>query len=170
MEDQTFRSISYIGTLADHRGENHVHLLNHPTKSETEALIGSVIPQDIWDFQPWGSRILIRRDKTVEQIGRIHVPDSAQELLQSGVVVKVGTGVGESDVADCPYPDPALLVGLPVIFGMWSGKVINASDEGVRDLYEGHWLLMHENDIWGHSNTNPEGLQTQSETAQKEES
>jgi co-chaperonin GroES (HSP10) len=140
----------------DHRSMGYMVLLNHPTKQATEEMLGSRIPDEIWDFQPWGSRILVRRDKEPDMVGSLFIPDDAKEPLQSGTIVKVGVGVGTLEDSDCPYSDPSNLVGLPITFGQWAGKVLMTSEDHRKDPYAGNWLLMHENDIWGHSNCLPQ--------------
>ena len=140
----------------DPRGYDCFEVPDHPTKEKVEEMIGGPIPQDIWEFQPWGPRILVRQDLPEDKIGSIFVPETAKEPLQSGIVVKVGPGVGEKGNRESsPYLTQAALVGLPVIFGQWAGKTIYSGEDSRRDPYAGLWVLMHEDDIWGHSNREP---------------
>jgi len=155
-------ALPVVSLRFDHRENLYDSLTNAPGREQVEQRIGSRIPDEIWDFEPWGARILVRRDKAEEKIGSIYIPDDARDTLQSGVIVKVGPMVGVDGAAQsgvlhsCPYPDPADLVGLPVIFGTYAGKVLVTSEDRHRDPYSGHWLLMTEEDIWGHSNREPE--------------
>ena len=149
--------------VQDHRGRLHWGLANHPPKRYVEEVIGSRIPDEIWDFQPWGARLLVRRDRTEELYkGAIYIPEEFRPDLQSGVILKVGPMVGVDGatinkcLSFCPYPDPADLVGLPIVFGEFAGKVLFTSEDKKTDPYRGHWLLMTEEDVWGHSNREPE--------------
>ena len=146
------------------------------SRAETEARCGFSIPDEIWQFTPWGNRLLVRREPPEERFGRIIIPDSSRRQISAGTIVKVGSGVGElnglpgqalipsrfirtgwvgtegSDpdiVVDAPCPD--LLIGLVVTFGHWTGEAIRPASQhsAVGDTYDTEFVLIQAVDIWG---------------------
>jgi co-chaperonin GroES (HSP10) len=65
------------------------------SKEETEDRVGFTIPQDYWNFVPWGNRLLVRRfPKDKMTMGGLIIPNSAQKAKAMGVIVAVGHTVG----------------------------------------------------------------------------
>lgn len=136
------------------------------TKAETEARCGFPIPDEIWNFHPWGHRILIKRMERETMYGSLHIPDTAQQETTVGVVVRVGDRVGlldgqpgQASIHQLIQDDlPEGLIGTVVTFGQWSGGVVFKSPKAKisgNEYDDAEWLLCQAVDIWGH-NTGPE--------------
>jgi hypothetical protein len=55
------------------------------SKEETEDRVGFTIPQDYWNFVPWGNRLLVRRfPKDKMTMGGLIIPNSAQKAKAMG--------------------------------------------------------------------------------------
>jgi len=135
----------------DLRGAQLRGLTKFLNKEELGKIIGQPIPQPIWDFEPWGHRVVVLRDQSLEKVGAIHIPASARETLAAGYVVKVGSDVGATTTkfnGDSPFVNPGDMVGAHVVFGRWCGKTI--LEPMAKDIYDSEWLVMTEDDIWGH--------------------
>ena len=124
------------------------------SREETEARVGFAIPEEYWNFHPWGNRILVKRTPKEEVTkGGLFIPNTSQRKQSSGVVVKVGHTVGEVDDSfQTPgnvevHPDfqgPDMMIGVVVTFGEFTGQSL---EEG----YEGDWVLLMAMDILGHN-------------------
>ncbi len=136
---------------ADHRGAYLRGLAPRYIRQELEAVIGQAIPDDVWDWEPWGHRVLLIRDLSPDMVGSIVIPANARDTLAAGFVVKVGPDVGLTTSkfnGDAPFVNPGDMVGSHVIFGRWCGKTILAPM--AKNVYDSEWLVMTEDDIWGH--------------------
>lgn len=119
------------------------------------ALI-SDLAREAWDealaFTPSGRRVLVVRERPVEKIGSIHVPDSRQVALGVGFVVSVAEGVGTASPAEFPggwIGQGEDLVGQRIAFGIYAGtsgtlSLFTPSGRAVTD-----YIVMTDRDVWG---------------------
>lgn len=122
-------------------------------KSRLEAHIGRLLPEDLFKFAPWGTRIIVVREVPIRKIGEIHVPEMAVEKLAEGWVLSAGPGVG----AECPY-SAERLVGCKVVFGKYMGDDLGVTtkDPLVDQEDQGLFTIMRISDVWGTVGDPPE--------------
>lgn len=107
-------------------------------------------------IQLTGARLMVLRDESVREFGKLVIPDSvrAKEMPGAGIVVAVGPDVG---IMTQPYPggialaSPTMLLGAHVFFGQWSGKqfrldILDSEWRGARE--ESDLLVMTDRDLW----------------------
>lgn len=88
-----------------------------------------VKPRAVEYVRPFGDRLVVLPDSPEELVGSLYVPDTAQERPARGTVVACG-----------PDVDVALMVGMKVIYGHFTGsECLHAGKEclimRVADLY-----------------------------------
>jgi co-chaperonin GroES (HSP10) len=134
------------------------------SREETEARLGFKVPEDYWNFIPWGNRILVRRFPEDEiTSGGIIIPSNSKQLKSVGIIVRVGNtvglvedtgpvGVGNAILPDEFYGDDGEygddLVGLVVTFGEFAGSAVG---DDRRNSYESEYTMIMAADIWGHN-------------------
>lgn len=122
------------------------------TRPQVEKMIGGEVDPEVWDFIPWGHRIVVKRLPTPERVGSILIPENYKEPLACGWVIRVGLEVGMPGTkhgGDCPF-DLSDLVGKQVMFGKFAGMPLKSDTKS--DPFEGEFLVLQEDDIWGHIN------------------
>lgn len=77
---------------------------------------------------PLGDRILVRREEPAAMIGRIHVPETAQQKVHRGEVLAVGKGEMPAGWAG------EALVGRTVTFSEYAGQRVPADVPGAELL------------------------------------
>lgn len=118
-------------------------------QAKLEALLGRPLPAELFEFQPWGHRIVVSRDEPLKRIGSIHVPDTAQLPPARGTVISCGpsVGLGRHDyVGHCPVT-PERLIGARVLFGAYAGQSLKIDPRD--DEYLTYTVILTENEIWG---------------------
>ena len=126
-------------------------LLPRPNRAVLEELIGCPIPDGVWGFEVWGHRIVVMRDRSPDKVGLVHIPENAREVFAAGYVIKIGSDVGATTSkfnGDSPFVNPGHMLGAHVIFGRYCGTTILTPT--ARNPYDSEWLVMTEDDIWGH--------------------
>lgn len=116
-----------------------------------EAIVGRPIHPEIFDFAPWGHRIVIVREEPLRiSAGGIHLPHVVQ--LAQGWVLSVGHQVGEvsmgGPVGSCPLSRERLL-GCKVLFGKYAGEPIKTGDVAKEDDFTADFVLLTDFDIYG---------------------
>jgi co-chaperonin GroES (HSP10) len=105
------------------------------------------LPDDLFNFYPWGSRVVVMRDEPIRSVGKIKLPDSSIVERAIGTVVAVGPKVGTAAVgSSSPVPRERLL-GCKVIFGRYSGQAVQFSVTD--DDFYTSFVILPESDIWG---------------------
>ena len=120
-----------------------------------EDIIGRSLPEELFDFYPFGRRIVVVRAETqkAHEVGDgkvLHIPDQAQQPPTYGWVLSAGQDVGSPSSTErggAPVMSHRL-VGCKVLFGVYSGQplLLGEKDE---TLFESAYTLMHDTDIWG---------------------
>jgi len=118
-------------------------------QAKLEALLGRKLPDELFQFQPWGYRVVVTRDEPLRKIGGIHLPDSSLVPPARGTVVSVGHQVGRNFNAAtniCPLPASQLL-GATVLFGNYAGQSLKIDPRD--DDYLTYNVILTEGEIWG---------------------
>jgi co-chaperonin GroES (HSP10) len=117
-----------------------------------EEVVGHPIPPDVWEFIPWGHRLVVVREEAAEVRGHIIIPDIAKRPYTRGWVISAGHQVGFPShhfVHGCPVR-PADLVGRKVMFGAFAGTVLEPDVEfGARGTHEGKYVILNDADLFG---------------------
>jgi co-chaperonin GroES (HSP10) len=121
-------------------------------KPKLENIIGRPLAADLFEFQPWGRRLVVVREVAPDKIGLIHLPDQVKQPPAVGWVASVGPEVGAWDrgtlpVGGCPLNAKTLL-GCKVVFGNYAGEVIKTGDPK-ETLFESEYVLLNDGAIWG---------------------
>lgn len=118
-------------------------------KAALEAHIGRELPVALFDFAPWGTRLVVAHVSPERKVGSIWIPSTAQTKVAQGWVVSVGprVGKGRADYTGwCPYHRSRLL-GVRCVFGQYAGQTLKVSVQD--DDYDSGWSILSENEIWG---------------------
>lgn len=118
-------------------------------RAALEKHTGLVLPEEIFDFEPWGTRIVVAHVPSERRIGMIWVPEVAKQKVAQGWVVSVGARVGKGRydyVGWCPCP-PRELLGAKVVFGQYAGQTLKTGAGD--DDYDSGWSILTENECWG---------------------
>lgn len=105
------------------------------------------LPDDLFNFYPWGSRVVVMRDEPIRKVGAVHIPTTAQYERAIGTVVAVGPKVGCAAVGSSSPISRERLVGCKVIFGKYAGQAIQFSVTD--DDFYTSFVILPEADIWG---------------------
>ena len=90
-------------------------------------------------LKPMGEFVVVRRDDAHRKTeGGIHIPDSAQELPRSGVVLAIGPGIRSRETG--VLVETVLKPGERVLFSHFVGVSIDAAEDDV---------LLKESDVLG---------------------
>ena len=121
-----------------------------------------LVPQDIWRFRVYGSKVVVMRTPQVEQQGSIILPDSSKKPNQVGWILTVGPSIHNTDepnIKGREYPysgygdfSPLLAVGDLVLFNRHAGQALVSSliDEGMVHRSKGEqFLLISIADVFG---------------------
>ena len=107
----------------------------------------------VWDFQPWGHRLVVLRGEPDRKVGLIDIPDAHQVPPTYGWVVNCGPEVGHGPCGSSPHPCPVVaedLVGSRVLFGSFAGQPIAFSAKPTTSQGEfGDFVLMTDGDLLG---------------------
>lgn len=90
-------------------------------------------------IKPIHDRIVIRRAKSDEMKGGLHIPDAAQDKPQEGDVIAVGEG--KPNIGGVGRIAMDIKVGDRVLFGKFSGSEIQIDDNSI--------LILREEEILG---------------------
>lgn len=127
------------------------------THETMEKIVGEPLPRELAEIVPWGHRLVVVREKPIEESpGGIAIPKTAQKELSTGWVVAVGDRVGEADGYSATYPGMypfarETLIGTKVTFGRYAGHEIMPKADtigGVR--YGSRFLVLSEGDVLFH--------------------
>lgn len=118
-----------------------------------EAIVGHPIPPDVWEFVPWGHRlVVVREDAADVSPGGIIIPSTAKPQYTRGWVVSAGHQVGWESPHfpnTCPLP-PWALVGRKVMFGNFAGTALQPDTEfGPRGTHTGKYVILSDADLFG---------------------
>ena len=116
-----------------------------------ERLVGREIPEAVFQFWPWGRRIIVARATPDRRSkGGIYYPDQTIEPPTRGWVLSVGPDVGlyTADLGGCPFRREQLL-GCEVLFGCYAGQPLHVGEAG-ETTFESMYTLMLDTDVWGH--------------------
>jgi len=98
------------------------------------------------EIKPLPHRILIRRDPVVEQIGKIIVPDTSQDLqVSTGTVVAVFDPTIIVDDVSSDALGLLVEVGQRVLFGRYAGS--NLNEEGINIEDKEDLVIMQQSEI-----------------------
>lgn len=124
-------------------------------RRRAEAL-GLVVPDAVWQFHPWGDRVVVQREKAETHWGLVEIPEVHRRPPAHGRIITMGPDV---DLPDASAPnlrlpamlDPLALPGRRVIFGMYSGSplMFSAIDDESGPGHQSPYVLMRTKDIWG---------------------
>lgn len=115
------------------------------------------IHDDVFEFAPWGDRLLVLREKPRERSGAIIVPDSARGMPAAGWVVSVGEGVTDLrlGVRAAPIARTRLL-GCKVIFSQYAGVGLVVSDDNFSDNFRSAYCVLDIGSVLGTQGQPPE--------------
>jgi co-chaperonin GroES (HSP10) len=118
-----------------------------------EAIVGHPIPPDVWEFVPWGHRLVVVREEAADvSAGGIIIPSMAKRPYTRGWVISAGHQVG---LPSAHYPNACPLagsdlVGRKVMFGNFAGTVLAPDTEfGPRGTHEGRYVILSDADLFG---------------------
>lgn len=144
-------------------------------QEQAEELVGHPLPSQLFEWVPIGHRLVVVVEPPKQQIGRIHVPKSAQKRPARGWVVAAGELVGTrwSPSGEAtgwwPLSPPDTVLGARVIFGAYAGRsllidptedhrtalkewfdqnVSGVSFADAMDEFLSPFKLLTDNDIW----------------------
>lgn len=134
------------------QGDLYVPTCWFAAREVLEKVVGHPIPDDVWEFVPWGHRLVVVREEPAEMRGSIIIPDVARKPYTRGWVISAGHQVGTPS-AHFPHACPLAgndLVGRKVMFGAFAGTVLQPDVEfGVRGSHEGKYVILTDADLFG---------------------
>ncbi len=118
-----------------------------------EQIVGRPIPREIFEFIPWGRRLVVLREEALRMTGGgLHIPDTAQQPLAQGWVISCGHLVGDAATPAGPCGGAPLLgtelIGRKVLFGKYAGTTLQTGDP-LENEWEGQFVLLTDGDLWG---------------------
>ena len=106
-------------------------------QKKMETLVGRELPAELFEFAPWGIRLVVVRDEPARTTqGGLYIPDQAKEWPTTGRVVSVGPGkvldTGERSKMQVKEGDR-------VLFTSYAGTEVKLDVE--------EYLIMDESDV-----------------------
>ena len=124
-------------------------------QAKLEKIVGRSLPAEVFNFAPWGHRLVVVRAEPIKEIRGIHLPN--EQVLAQGWVLSVGQDVGlpsPGAVGICPIPRERLL-GCNVLFGAYAGLPLKTGDP-LESEFESQFTVMCDLDVWGTIGDPPE--------------
>lgn len=121
------------------------------------------VPDDIWKYMPWGTKVVVARAPKIGRHGQVIVPETSQRSQFHGWVLTVGPDICDWENPDqivrgktCPYwaegippkYSPLLLVGEMVQFNPHAGREVSTA-RALSPEREREFLITSIADIWG---------------------
>lgn len=139
----------YEARPVEREPEGEAWFANRP---EIEAACGHEIPDDIWEFVPFGRRVIVVRETPADlYAGVIVIPKTAQSQMTQGWVIAAGQLVGMPR-ADGQHVSPLaarLLVGRKVLFGAYAGIPFRVDTDPETRAQQGSYMILNDGDLQG---------------------
>lgn len=111
-------------------------------RAQIERLTGGATDDEIWNFEPFGTRlVVVRRIAQETTAGGIIIPSTVRDRD----TLTAGTGYVASVGPEC---SPGLL-GKRVVFEAYCGAAIGKQNKQGENIYESRCIILTEGDIWG---------------------